>query len=250
MLFCVYASFRCTHTHAHTHTLFYRKRKRQSHRRPTPPPPLTPQLYHHHVEHAHKGSVAVLLLSDSIEEYSLTFLEIAKKHKSRRFSFFHESLDVKYSWLQELLDNSSMERWERELRGDVYLEEDTSSSELVIVLALFGAKKQFAIFPETVTNKPHPAAASDSNCHSTVGTQDNTSDNLIDTVLNSFGFDEEEDPDSKAGSENSQNGKQTEVSSNPHRRGRELDASLRVWMERLEDGSLKRYSVDHWPQWQ
>lgn len=130
------------------------------------------------------------------------------------------------------------------MREGVYLEEDTSSSQLVFVLALFGAKKQFAIFPET--SKPHPAVASDSNCHSTV---DNTSDNVIDTVLNSFGFNEE-DPDSNVRSENSQDGEQTEVSTDQQRRDRELDAALRVWMERLEDGSLKRYSVDHWPQWE
>ena len=25
--------------------------------------------------------------------------------------------------------------------------------------------------------------------------------------------------------------------------------ALYVWLERLEDGSLRRYSVDHWPEW-
>ena len=137
-----------------------------------------------------------------------------------------------------------MERWERELREDRNLEEEVSSE--VVMLALFGAKKQFAIFPETVTNKPHPAVTSDSNCHSIVNS---SSDNVMDSVLNTFGFDEE-DLDSNIRCENSQNGEHTEVSTDKRRWDRELDAALRVWMERLEDGSLKRYTVDHWPQWQ
>ena len=29
-----------------------------------------------------------------------------------------------------------------------------------------------------------------------------------------------------------------------------IENRLRVWLERLGDGSLKRYSVDHWPPWQ
>ena len=103
----------------------------------------------------------------------------------------------------------------------------------ICILALIGSKKQFAIFPESRSIKSHTNHFTESSSDSIVnGTSDKPSSGTINDFLSSFGFEEDDRDDAGHGEG-----------------GRGFIQRLVVWMERLEDGSLKRYSVDYWPQW-
>ena len=110
----------------------------------------------------------------------------------------------------------------------------------VCVLALFGAKRKFAIFPESKTsygssdkrNCSENAATENGESLANGGTKEENSGVMV-TVMGSVGF-EEDVPGH--GEEEGEEG--------------EIERGVRVWMERLEDGSLKRYSTDSWPSWQ
>ena len=209
---------------------FSRHRARRTHKasgtpQPAVIPELSDQLYQQHIEEAQRGSVVILTLLDSATEDKLVISNVAKRHKRQQINFFWAELAVGYSWLQELLEASSMDPEEVKMRERLFCSEDKLGR--MCTLALFGTKKQFAIFPELVTN----ISESESFYNGLSTTVSETkrelegSGGVMDTVMGSFGF---EDVD---------HGKERE------------EEGLRVWMERLEDGTLKRYSVDSWPSW-
>ena len=128
-----------------------------------------------------------------------------------------------------------MDDYEKEWRRGIYFGKEENSSAEVCILALIGSKKQFVIFPEARTVKPDTHRLSEGGSSSFLnGTADKSTSSvgMMDDFLSSFGF---EDGDVDAGGDGEG--------------GRSLVQRLAVWMERLEDGSLKRYSIDSWPQW-
>ena len=112
-------------------------------------------------------------------------------------------------------------------------------------LAILPAKKRFAIFPESLAEAMSSSRGDDvvpenfsrvsgeslANGSGVKGSDRNKQ--LMDTIMGSFGFED----DTAAGLEEEEEEE-------------EMERGLRVWMERLEDGSLKRYSTDSWPLWQ
>ena len=150
-------------------------------------PLLDKELYQRHVEHAHKALVTVVLLYDVAEDLSI-FSEAAKNHKSRQFKYFHAAFETQQPWLNDLLAVCNMESTEKEKRNEMYFGEGS-----VCILALFGARKQFVIFPESVNMSHTPALR---NRHIVKTKKENTaSGDLVDTVLNTFGFDDEHNSD-------------------------------------------------------
>lgn len=142
----------------------------------------------------------MLLLSNSVGNDLVAFSETAKKHKSQRFSFFRSSLQIHRPWLRDLLEASNMETQDKERRQRGYFGEKNVCTS-VCVLALFGAKKQLAIFPEKATSKSHMTVSSNHLSHSSGSlvngeTERNTSGDMIDTFLSSFGF-QDEDSDTR-----------------------------------------------------
>jgi hypothetical protein len=215
------------------------RKKHASHRDTSDPcplviPPLTAQLY---IEEAHKGSVSILILLDSVaKDHNLAGSDIFKRHKRQRVFFFWGALENYSCWLTKLLEASSMNPEEVETRKRFYYSE--SERGRVCVLALFGAKKKFAIFPESMTTSSiiHRGNCSENsateNCESLAnGGVNEENSGVMVTVMGSVGF-EEDAPGHREEEEG------------------EIERGLRVWMERLEDGSLKRYSTDSWPSWQ
>ena len=159
------------------------------------------------------------------------------KHRSTRVVVFWARLDNHHSWLLSLFQQSNMETQEIEKRERFYF--SGGNWPRVCVLALFGARKQFAIFPESpgTSYGDKIAELSSNSCTNSDSTRNGvlretergSEGGMIATVMESFGFEDEETD------ENQEEGAS--------------ERGLGVWMERLEDGSLKRYSVTHWPQW-
>ena len=196
-------------------------------------PALNGELYQQHIEEAGRGSVAILVLTNSD---MLLISDVIERHRRRRISFFWAPLNNSCSWLCNLLQQSNMDPKEIEIRERIYLHGDNQQHSLC-ALALFGAKKKFAIFPESVTTEREDFDTDQDSTESSGSIRNRTDrekegrekegdGGLVDSLMGSFGF---EDGD-----------------------GGEVErvGSLRVWLERLEDGSLKRYSITNWPQWQ
>ena len=199
-------------------------------------PTLNTQLYNQNVENAAKGSIVVLFLTNNVDKESLLRLFpklIGKYIINRHIKFFRGSFETKRAWLEELLRECNMDPQELERRRCVYDELRIEQHfPVVCTLALFGAKKQFSIFPEMgsghsrlnglSTSEPVASAANQNASKE----ENSRNTGVMDTVMNSFGFEDGKTSDSRG-----------------------FNSALSLWMERLEDGSLRRYSINHWPQW-
>ena len=125
-----------------------------------------------------------------------------------------------------------------------------SAHSRLCALVILPAKKKFAIFPESLAEAMSSSRGDDvmsENFSSRVSGESlanglgvrgsDRNKQLMDTIMGSFGFED----DAVAGLEEEEEEEEEEG---------EMERGLKVWMERLEDGSLKRYSTDSWPLWQ
>ena len=214
------------------------------------PPALTAQLYKQHIEEGHKGSVAILILIDSLaaKDKQLGIADsIVRRHK--RQLFFWGTLENSSSWLVSLLERSSMSPYEVETRKRFYFAGNKPRGRMC-VLALFGAMKKFAVYPQSLTASSNSGGRNISECSTTEPCGETLANGgvgegrggLMDTVMGSFGF--EEDPTSSHGEEEEEAERGL---SEEEEEEEEMERGLCMWMERLEDGSVKRYSTDSWP---
>ena len=198
-------------------------------------PAMDSELYRQVVEHTtSKRSIAVLLLVDSVDEGFLqVFSEAVQRHKSQQFRYFCGSLEDSLSWLLDLLERSNMAPRDKEQTESLYIRGGEESCCRVCVLALFGAKKQFAIFPELANSDRYLLTNSNYSSGSDITTEGASKDrrqpdSAINSLMSTFGFEDDDNNE-------------------PSRAF--VKGLFTVWMERLEDGSLKRYSTEEWPSW-
>lgn len=103
-----------------------------------PVPLLTGELYQSCIECSPRGVVTVLLLSD-VRELVAMFSETVGQHKHSKTKYFHASLAARCVWFVELLNRANLKSSERQLH-DYW--------KVWTVLAIFGSRKQFTIFPD------------------------------------------------------------------------------------------------------
>ncbi len=146
------------------------------------------------------------------------------------------------------------------------------TGEVVTVLALFGAKRQFCAFPENgILESPKLESSAGPQTKMETSTHKSSVGGILGNTL---GF-ETEDNDANAGSSNVATSRRERLSdleprpmtvdetggescstktrnNSTHRHDSEIEGftrRFRLWLDRLADGSLKRYQVDVWPEW-
>lgn len=252
---------------------------------------MTERSYLESVVQAERGHLALLLLlnAPTQEEAKKTVVSawgtIQGFGSAKRSVFFHHFAERR-QWVESLLGHGSSSA----TGGEAWISGVMASGEsLVSVIAIFGARKQFCVFPDLDVQtpkraRPHSGLLGSETLHSN-GLLDQQQEEaesvsfVLGAVLG-LGPDEsgsesssmsepacdgeehaktqDKQWDEGSGRDCSSNfaghhhDDQTEVDNSGlvRRRSCLVPASLDMWMERLADGSLLRYSVDRWPKWE
>ena len=190
---------------------------------------LDPKSYSDLVENAPKGSIALVLLTDSEDSlYALhlkqLFVTAVSKHRWGNVTLCSLSVGTYPTWFKEFanrclhLDTAHVESFK-----NTYQRGKTA-----IVLTCFGAKRQFCVFPDDLVS----AAPRQTVCEVLEGSLGLEDDHGSDGVSESQESSSEVSPDGTVGKG------QTET---------KVFLGFDVWLERLADGTLKRHSVELWP---
>ena len=268
------------------------ERARHSQRKPSPSKredvihKLNQSKYYDFIQHAPKGLVALVVFVDSYKQEESrnlihSFWMVAQRFLSHRTRMCFVCYRTHGLWLSRVLQESgelTSRKIDARLGG-------CFSGEVVTILAAFGAKKRFCLFPDSLrSHSSSPSVPNGSakhsqrspagprgNHHSDVS-QPSVEQRSVGQVLGSaLGFDDAEantasavksttQQPAEASSQSDHNSEvsetiaschdATELLHDHHRVKSRLSAwRLETWLERLVDGTLKRYSVDSWPEW-
>lgn len=131
----------------------------------------------------------------------------------------------------------------------------TLSGKCATVLVIIGSKKQLSIFPES-----HDGYQFHNMNGAVCGGKDMRRRTVGQILVNSLGFDDNEDGESEQSHTETRFCNQTLNSSNVaggtnngddgHDLRLEQIKQFEMWMERFFDGSLRRYRVEDWPELQ
>ena len=226
------------------------------------------------IQYAPKGTVALTILVNGHKQEEAmqmihAFWRIVGRYHGLRLQAFYLCYASHKRWLDEILEHcKDMEPEEMNARlSGCY------GDRVATILALIGTRKQLCIFPEILYNLDSAPNGSvkKNNAHegqSSVG----------QSIGSALGFDSEDTTEHCATESQQLIQDDSETSHDPGGRlqsrerrekwtnhtttseykdgGNQLDSKveqiskrLGMWMDKLVDGSLRRYNVDAWPNW-
>ncbi len=144
------------------------------------------------------------------------------------------------------------------------------SGKAVTVVAIFGAKKQFCIFPEMESLAVEVNAGHETVARETQGDGPPHQNTVGEILGSTLGFDAEDDATKPCNSDlitdwtavpsdlepqssavdSERSPMCSSESNNTHTQDvGTFSKKFKLWLDRLADGSLRRYQVDSWPEW-
>ena len=228
--------------------------------------------YAEFIQYPPKGTVALTILVNGHKQEEAmqmihAFWRIVGRYHGLRLQAFYLCYASHKHWLDEILEHcEDMEPEETNTRltgcyGD----------KVATILALIGTRKQLCIFPEILHNLDSVRNGSVKNNNAQ---ESQSSVGRGQSIGNALGFDSEDCAtesqqliqDDSATSQDPRGGLQSHerrekwtnhtTTSEYKDGGNQLDSNveqiskrLGMWMDKLVDGSLRRYNVDAWPNW-
>ncbi len=181
------------------------------------------------------AKLAVVILVDShnkteAKQMIQAFQKVTNQFRNSRLRIFYLCYKTYEAWLESLLEQCvEMKQNEVEKRVVACL-----SGNVATIVALLGFKKQLCIFPE------------DELLENTANSQINEqlrTQSVGDVLGSLFDLDEYQHHSMPSASEKS------DVADGVFNKTEQVEKKFEIWMEKLIDGSLRRYKVTNWPTW-
>lgn len=155
-------------------------------------------------------------------------------------------------WLPGLVEHCISSSSERILKlGDEVTAgwvEACHSGKVVTVLAVFGARRQFSVFPEQTSQFESSGGRQTAACE-TKGEATPPRSSVGEVLGSTLGLDTEDDSPDSSETSTGMPFDNRSIHTDEDKDVSVFKENFTLWLGRLADGSLKRYQVDTWPEW-
>ena len=211
--------------------------------------------YAEFVQNAPKGLLALTILVNGHKQEEAmqmihAFWRIIGRYHGLKWQVFYVCYTTHKHWLEGILkhcEDMELEEVNARLAG-------CYGERVATVLALFGTRRQLCIFPEIIkgADRMQIGSVAEYDVDEKLSPDGPPVYDKTHSVGSALGFDSEDTAEhstERQQKDTTSEQAKSKIHSHLDNRVEQISETFGMWMEKLADGSLRRYHVDNWPHW-
>ena len=209
--------------------------------------------YAEFVQNAPKGLLALTILVNGHKQEEAmqmihAFWKIVGRYHGLKLQVFYVCYSTHKHWLEGILkhcEDMELEDVNARLAG-------CYGDKVATVLALIGTRRQLCVFPEIIkkdADRVRIGSVAEDDVQEKLSPDGPHVADGEHSVGGALGFDSEDTIEHSKSQNTASEKAKTKIHSRLDNRVEQISETFGMWMEKLADGSLRRYNVDDWPHW-